>query len=97
MLPSVLDIVASEAVEKLKAIVGPRGWMTDPADMEPYLVEERGLYRGRARMIVRPASTQEVSDVVKICAEAGIAIVPQGGNTGLVGGWCRTTTARRSC
>jgi FAD/FMN-containing dehydrogenase len=86
MLPSVLDIVASEAVDKLKAIVGPRGWITDPAEMAPYLVEERGLYRGRARMIVRPASTQEVSDVVKVCAESGIAIVPQSGNTGLVGG-----------
>jgi FAD/FMN-containing dehydrogenase len=86
MLPSVHEIVASEALEKLKAIVGPRGWVTDPADMAPFLVEERGLYRGRARMVVRPGSTQEVSDVVKVCAEAGIAIVPQSGNTGLVGG-----------
>jgi D-lactate dehydrogenase (cytochrome) len=86
MLSNVQDIVTSEALDKVKAIVGPRGWLTDPADMDPFLVEERGLYRGRARMIVRPASTQEVAEVVKVCAEAGIAIVPQSGNTGLVGG-----------
>ena len=86
MLPTVQDIVASEAIDKLKAIVGPRGWITDQADMAPFMVEERGLYRGRARMVVRPASTAEVADVVKVCAESGIAIVPQSGNTGLVGG-----------
>jgi FAD/FMN-containing dehydrogenase len=86
MLPSVQEIVASEALEKIRAIVGPRGWIADPADMAPFLVEERGLYRGRARMVVRPASTHEVSEVVKVCAEAGLGIVPQSGNTGLVGG-----------
>jgi D-lactate dehydrogenase (cytochrome) len=86
MLSSVQDIAANEALDKLKKIVGPRGWIADPIDMEPFLVEERGLYRGRARMVVRPASTAEVSDIVKVCAEAGLAIVPQSGNTGLVGG-----------
>ncbi len=86
MLPSVQDIVAAEALDRIRAIVGPRGWTTDPDDMAPFLVEERGLYKGRARMVVRPAATSEVAEVVKICAEAGIAIVPQGGNTGLVGG-----------
>jgi FAD/FMN-containing dehydrogenase len=86
MLPSVQEIVASEALERIRAVVGPRGWVAETADMAPYLVEERGLYRGRARAVVRPASTQEVADVVRICAESGIAIVPQSGNTGLVGG-----------
>ena len=54
--------------------------------MEPYLTEARRLYRGATRLVVRPGSTAEVAAVVKICAEAGLAIVPQGGNTGLVGG-----------
>ena len=86
MLPSVQDIVATEALDRIRGIVGPRGWTTDPNEMEPFLVEERGLYKGRARMVVRPATTDEVAEVVKVCAEAEIAIVPQGGNTGLVGG-----------
>jgi len=54
--------------------------------MEPYLREERGLHVGEAALVVRPASTEEVAAVVRLCAEAGIAIVPQGGNTGLVSG-----------
>jgi len=86
MLPSAQDVVANEALDRIRAVVGPRGWLDAPQDMEPYLVEERGLYRGRARAVVRPGSTEEVAAVVKICAGAGIGIVPQSGNTGLVGG-----------
>jgi FAD/FMN-containing dehydrogenase len=74
------------AIERIKAAVGPRGWIADPRDQEPYLVEARGLYRGATRLVVRPASTAEVAAVVRICAEAKLPIVPQGGNTGLVGG-----------
>jgi FAD/FMN-containing dehydrogenase len=73
-------------IERIKAAVGPRGWIADPRDQEPYLVEARGLYRGVTRLVVRPASTAEVAAVVRICAEAKLPIVPQGGNTGLVGG-----------
>jgi FAD/FMN-containing dehydrogenase len=74
------------ALERIKAAVGPRGWIADPRDTEPYLVEARGLYRGATQLVVRPASTEEVAEVVRICAEAKLPIVPQGGNTGLVGG-----------
>jgi FAD/FMN-containing dehydrogenase len=74
------------ALERIKAVVGSRGWISDPAEREPYLVEARRLYHGATRMVVRPGSTEEVARVVRICAEAGIPIVPQGGNTGLVGG-----------
>src|SRR6266478_6091788 len=74
------------ALERIKAVVGPRGWIADPRNEEPYLVEARRLYRGATRLVVRPASTAEVATVVRICAEAGLPIVPQGGNTGLVGG-----------
>src|SRR5260221_4117011 len=72
-------------LEKIKAIVGPKGWTTDPHDIEPHLTEPRGLYHGATKMIVRPASTEEVAAVVKLCAAARLPIVPQGGNTGLVG------------
>jgi FAD/FMN-containing dehydrogenase len=54
--------------------------------LAPHLVEWRGRYRGTSPFLALPASTTEVADVVKLCAEAGVAITPQGGNTGLVGG-----------
>ncbi len=73
-------------LDRIKQTVGPTGWIADPQDQEPYLVESRRLYRGATRLVVRPAPTEEVAAVVRICAEAGLAIVPQGGNTGLVGG-----------
>lgn len=70
----------------LVAIVGPAGVMTAPADMAPHLREWRDLYQGVARAIVKPANVQQVSAVVLHCVAHGVAIVPQGGNTGLVGG-----------
>jgi FAD/FMN-containing dehydrogenase len=73
-------------VERLRAIVGPAGLLTDPADTAPYLADWRGRYRGEAEAVVRPASTAEVAAVVAACAQAGVAVVPQGGNTGLCGG-----------
>jgi D-lactate dehydrogenase (cytochrome) len=74
------------AVEQIKAAVGSRGWIADPGEQESYLLEARRLYRGATRLVVRPASTAEVAAVVRICAKAQLPIVPQGGNTGLVGG-----------
>jgi len=73
-------------LEKLRAITGPAGFIDQPADMAAYLREHRGLYQGETALIVRPASTAEVAAVVAACAENSMAIVPQGGNTGLVGG-----------
>ncbi|MDQ0347138.1 FAD-binding oxidoreductase [Ancylobacter vacuolatus] len=66
--------------------IGAAHVLTDPADMAPYLHEERGLYRGEAPAVLRPGSTEEVAFIVEACAKAGVALVPQGGNTGLVGG-----------
>src|SRR5215467_7599298 len=74
------------ALERIKAVVGRKGWVDDPRQQEPYLSEARRLWRGTTRLAVRPASTLEVAEVVRICAEARLPIVPQGGNTGLVGG-----------
>lgn len=70
----------------VRAVVGDKGLLTDASAMEPHLVEERGLFRGAATAVARPASTEEVAAVVRLCAEHDVPIVPQGGNTGLVGG-----------
>ncbi|MFQ5959243.1 MAG: FAD-binding oxidoreductase, partial [Alphaproteobacteria bacterium] len=80
------SFVSDDALERIKEAVGPKGWITDPQAMEPYLVEPRERYRGRTALVVRPASRKQVAAVVKVCAGAGIGVVPQGGNTGLAGG-----------
>ena len=77
--------IASDALERIANAVGPKGVITDAHDMAPYLLDERKDYRGETPMVVRPASTEEVSEVLKICNETGTPVVPQGGNTGLVG------------
>ena len=70
----------------LASIVGEAHVLTADADIEPFVADWRGRYRGTARAVVLPASTGEVAAVVRACAETGTAIVPQGGNTGLCGG-----------
>jgi FAD/FMN-containing dehydrogenase len=71
---------------RLAAIVGPRHVLTEPDLVAPYAVDWTNRWSGRPRLAVRPGSTDEVSAVVTACAAAGAAMVPQGGNTGLVGG-----------
>ena len=78
--------VAPDFIERLKSAVGPAGVVDDPAAMAPYLTDWRGLYHGRAGLVLRPAATAEVAAVMRACAEAGVGVVPQGGNTGMVGG-----------
>ncbi len=75
-----------DALAGIRALVGPKGWIEDAADMAPYLKEWRGQYAGQALAVVRPADTAETAAVIRLCAAAGIGVVPQGGNTGLVGG-----------
>ncbi len=72
--------------DDLATLLGPTGLITDPADIAPALSDWRGLYRGAALAVLRPATTAQVSDCVRICAAVGLAIVPQGGNTSMVGG-----------
>ena len=71
---------------KIQNLVGPSGWVQDKAKMAPYLREWRGRYKGSAAAVIIPGSTEEVAQVLKICNGSGIGVVPQGGNTGLVGG-----------
>lgn len=72
-------------LEALRNIVGPAHVLTAP-DITPYVTDWRGRYQGQAQAVVRPATTEQVAQVVRLCAEHDAPIVPQGGNTGLVGG-----------
>jgi len=80
------SLVPSDLIERLSAQLGPKHLLTSPSDMAEHLAEMRGLYRGEAAAVARPGSTSEVAAVVRACAEFGVPIVAQGGNTGLVGG-----------
>ncbi|MBM3608530.1 MAG: FAD-binding oxidoreductase, partial [Alphaproteobacteria bacterium] len=73
------------AIDEIKQLLGSRGWL-EGEDTATYTADIRGTYKGVALLVARPANTQEVSGVVKICRKHGIAIVPQSGNTGLCGG-----------
>jgi D-lactate dehydrogenase (cytochrome) len=75
-----------DTLQAIRKLVGPAGWIDEPSDLAPYLSEERGLFHGQCAAVVRPANTRELAEVVRLCASAGIPVVPQGGNTGLVGG-----------
>ncbi|OGA65010.1 MAG: hydroxyacid dehydrogenase [Betaproteobacteria bacterium RIFCSPLOWO2_12_FULL_68_20] len=71
---------------ELASIVGPPHVLTDPRDTAPYFTDWRKQYSAAAECVARPAQTGEVARVVELCAREGVAIVPQGGNTGLSGG-----------
>src|SRR5688572_7752985 len=81
-----VKVLPPELLARFSAIVGERNAITDPSDIAPYVAEERGLYQGRSPLVLRPGSTAEVSAILKLANETGTPIVPQGGNTGLVGG-----------
>src|SRR5436190_6215221 len=78
--------LGSELIAKFRAIVGDKYAVTDAADIVPYVTEERDVFRGRSPLVLRPGTTAEVSAICKLANEHRIALVPQGGNTGLVGG-----------
>jgi FAD/FMN-containing dehydrogenase len=75
-----------DVAARLKAAAGPKGFTEDPAEIAPHLEEWRSKYKGRATLMLRPATTAEVSAILAICNESGTPVVPQAGNTGLVGG-----------
>jgi D-lactate dehydrogenase (cytochrome) len=78
--------LSPELIAKFRAIVGDKYAVTDAADIVPYVTEERDLFHGRSPLVLRPGSTAEVSEICKLATAHKIALVPQGGNTGLVGG-----------
>jgi FAD/FMN-containing dehydrogenase len=75
-----------DLLPRFAAIVGSKYAITDPQTLAPYLIEGRGLYHGRTSMMLRPGSVGEVQAILKLANETKTPLVPQGGNTGLVGG-----------
>ncbi|MDX9706310.1 MAG: FAD-binding oxidoreductase [Azospira sp.] len=76
----------NDLIDTLRRLVGADFCLTEPFEIAPHATDWRGRYSGQPLCVVRPANTEEVAAVVRACAAASVAIVPQGGNTGLCGG-----------
>jgi len=81
-------------IDQLRNIVGTAQVLTEAADLQPFLTDWRGRYRGAAQCVVRPGNAEEVAAVVRACVAAGVPIVPQGGNTSLCGAATPDQTGR---
>src|SRR6188474_3286530 len=81
-----ITAVSPQTLQRMIAVIGEKNAITDKDKQVPYLVEFRALWTGHTPVVLRPGSAQEVSEILKIANETSTAIVPQGGNTGLVGG-----------
>lgn len=77
---------SDDVLARLKAAAGAGGWSDDANEIAPHLIEWRERYRGATPLMLKPVTVEAVSAIVRVCAETRTAIVPQGGNTGLVGG-----------
>ncbi|SCF38992.1 FAD/FMN-containing dehydrogenase [Micromonospora purpureochromogenes] len=87
--------MTADLIDRLRHVVGPSAVISDPDEMAGYLTDWRNAYAGTAAAVVRPGDTEEVAAVVALCAEAGVAVVPQGGNTGLCGGAVPDSSGRQ--
>ena len=76
----------ARTLARLKEAAGPRGYSEDPSVIAPHLEEWRSKYKGSSPLMLQPNSTEQVSRILAICHETATPLVPQGGNTGLVGG-----------
>ncbi|MDY6946312.1 MAG: FAD-binding oxidoreductase [Pseudomonadota bacterium] len=78
--------LSTSLLDELRRVVGRPGYLDQAADLEPYLVDHRQLYRGATPLVLRPDSTAQVSSIMRLCNEAGVGVVPVGGNTSYCGG-----------
>ncbi|MBI1238960.1 MAG: FAD-binding protein [Alphaproteobacteria bacterium] len=78
--------IAPDILDRFKALAGPGGFAEDPETLAPYLIEWRERFRGRTPLLLRPRTKEDVAAILKLASETQTPIVPQGGNTGLVGG-----------
>src|SRR5947209_7653347 len=79
-------MLPADLLARFVAIVGEKNAITEREAQAPYLTEPRDMFRGKSPVVLRPGSVAEVSAILKLASESATAIVPQGGNTGLVGG-----------
>jgi FAD/FMN-containing dehydrogenase len=77
---------AAQLIEEVRARFGAKAAITERADIEPWLTDWRGRFHGEAQAILAPSSTEEVAEIVRLAAQYRVPLVPQGGNTGMVGG-----------
>lgn len=85
----------SPLIQRFIEIVGDRGVVTDPSDLEPYCIDWRGMFKGAALCVVLPRTTKEVAAIVKVCVAEEVSLVPHGGNTGLSGGATPDSSGRQ--
>ncbi|MFC4596304.1 FAD-binding oxidoreductase [Sphingobium tyrosinilyticum] len=79
-------MIGQEIIDRFKALLGPKGVITDPDDVAPWLTDWRGRFHGNAVAILQPISAEEVAATITLAGELGVPLVPQGGNTSMVGG-----------
>jgi FAD/FMN-containing dehydrogenase len=79
-------MIATDTIARLKAILGAEGFSEDPTEIAPHLEEWRGRYHGRSSFLMKPKTTQQLAAALSLCDQTRTPVVPQGGNTGLVGG-----------
>ena len=77
--------VAPSVLDALRDIVGAGGYFDQTVDLQPFTVDHRKLYRGQTPLVLRPSSTEQVSRILRTCNEAGVGVVPVGGNTSYCG------------
>ena len=85
-MDGVTQPVSADVLDRIANIVGEKGYIREPSEIQPYVIDQRKAYEGRTPMVVRPKSVKELSKIVTVCSETRTPIVPQGGNTGLCGG-----------
>ena len=85
MSPRLSAPVPPDVIARLKTAAEPSGYLEDPSEIAAYCRSWRDDWTGKVPLVLRPKTTQQVAEIVRVCASAGVAIVPQGGNTGLTG------------
>src|SRR5699024_8540670 len=80
------DHLTANIITRLQTIVGPNGCLTRDEDITPYTRDWHDLFHGQTPIVLQPRNTEQVRAIVHLCAEAGVGVVPQGGNTGYMGG-----------
>jgi FAD/FMN-containing dehydrogenase len=78
--------ISISVLDRLRAIVGPNGYLDQPADVEPFTTDHRRLYRGVTPLVLRPDLVAQVAEILRVCNDAGVGVVPVGGNTSYCGG-----------
>src|SRR3954451_2047604 len=86
IVPSPPSKLSPQLIARFAAIVGDKYAVTEAEDVAPYVTEDRNLFHGHSPLVLRPGSTSEVAAICRLASETRTALVPQGGNTGLVGG-----------